>query len=101
MVALITLMLKMTILLERLTLERLAVGDNEINRFGVGCGVEHVKKSKKTSKSQNLTKSGKKLSKSGNTTNFDATEARPKFLTPNAKTTFNCLQLAFIKAPIL
>ena len=27
-------------------------------------------------------------------------EARPSFLTPNARTAFNCLQLAFIKAPI-
>ena len=39
-------------------------------------------KSEKTSKSQNLAKSGKKSSKSGNSTNFDATEDGPKFLTP-------------------
>ena len=58
-------------------------------------------KSKKTSKFQNLAKLGKKLSKNGNSTNFDVTETRPKFLTFNAKTAFNYLQLAFIKAPIL
>ena len=58
-------------------------------------------KSEKTSKSRNLAKSGKKLSKSGNSTNFDATEDRPKFLTSNARTAFNCLWLAFTEAPIL
>ena len=63
-------------------------GNGEVNRFGVGRnGVEHAKKlgkskSEKTSKSQNLAKSGKKLSKSGNLTNFDAIEDKPKFLTP-------------------
>ena len=74
--------------------------------------VEHAKKSgklaksgklksEKTSKSQKLAKSRIKLSKSGNSTNFDVTENEPKFLTPNAKTTFNHLWLAFIEAPIL
>ena len=58
-------------------------------------------KSEKTSKSQNLAKSGKKLSKSGNLTNFNTMEDKPKFLTPNARTAFNCLWLAFTKAPIL
>ena len=58
-------------------------------------------KSKKTSKSQNLAKSGKKLSKIGNSINFNAMEDGPKFLTLDAKTAFNCLQLAFTKAPIL
>ena len=58
-------------------------------------------KSKKMSKSRNLAKSGKKSSKRGNSTNFDATEDRPKFLTPNARTAFNCLRLAFTEAPIL
>ena len=56
---------------------------------------------KKTFKSQNLAKPEKKLSKSENSTNFDATEDRPKFLTPNARTAFNHLWLAFIEAPIL
>ena len=48
-----------------------------------------------------MAKSGKKLSKSGNSTNFDATEDGPKFLTPDARTAFNRLRLAFTKAPIL
>ena len=88
-------------------------GNNEINKFGVDRnGVEHTKKSeklsksgklksKKMSKSQNLAKSGKKLSKSGNLTNFDNTKAGPKFLNSNARTAFNRLWLAFIEAPIL
>ena len=58
-------------------------------------------RSKKMSKSQNSAKSGKKLSKNGNLTNFNVTEDRPKFLTSDAKTTFNRLQLVFTKAPIL
>ena len=113
MVAPLTSMLKATILPERLTPEWLKVGDGEVDRFGVGGnGVEHAKKSQKlsksrksksekTSKSRNLAKSGKKLSKSGNSTNFNATEDGSKFLTPNARTTFNRLRLAFTEAPIL
>ena len=58
-------------------------------------------KSEKISKSRNLAKSGKKSSKSGNSTNFDATEDGPKFLTPDARTAFNRLRLAFTEAPIL
>ena len=41
------------------------------------------------------------MSKSGNLTNSDATEDRPKFLTPDARTAFNRLRLAFTEAPIL
>ena len=48
-------------------------------------------KSEKMSKSQNSAKSGKKLSKNRNSTNFDATEDGSKFLTLDARTTFNCL----------
>ena len=48
-----------------------------------------------------MAKFGKKSSKSGNSTNFDATEVRPKFLTLDAMTAFNCLWLAFTEAPIL
>ena len=51
-------------------------------------------KSEKTSKSWNSAKSGKKLSKSGNSTNFDATKNRPKFVTSDAR-------IAFTEAPIL
>ena len=58
-------------------------------------------KNEKMSKSQNLAKSGKSLSKSGNLTNFNATEDGPKFLTPDARTAFNHLWLAFTEAPIL
>ena len=58
-------------------------------------------KGEKMSKFQNLSKSGKKLSKSGNSTNSDATKDGPKFLTPDARTAFNRLRLAFTEAPIL
>ena len=87
--------------------------NNEIDRFGINKNsVEHAKKlrklsklkkskSKKMSKFQNLAKSKKILSKSGNSTNFNATKAGPKFLTPYTRTAFNHLWLAFIKAPIL
>ena len=53
------------------------------------------------SQSRNLAKSRKKLSKSGNSTYFDTIGVEPKFLTPDARITFNRLWLAFIKAPIL
>ena len=56
--------------------------------------------SQKSSKSQKLAKS-KKLSKSGNLPNFDVENSGPSFLTPKARITFNCLWLAFTKAPIL
>ena len=93
--------------------------DSEVDGFGIGRnGMEHAKKSgkwfksgklsksrksksKKMSKSWNLAESGKKLLKSGNSTNFDAIEVEPKFLTPDTKTAFHCLRLAFIEAPIL
>ena len=102
-----TSMLKTTISLERSNFEWLGVGNNEVNRYGVGeNSVEHTKnlgklKSKKMCKSQNLAKLGKKSSKIGNLTNFDAIENRPKFLTSDTRTAFNCLWLAFIEAPIL
>ena len=63
--------------------------------------MEHAKKLKKMSKSWNLAKLGKKSSKSGNSTNFNVTEAGPKFLIFDARAAFNCLWLAFTKAPIL
>ena len=52
-------------------------------------------------KSQKLAKSGKKLSKSGNLSNFNIKENRLSFLTTNARMAFNCLGLALIKALIL
>ena len=48
-----------------------------------------------------MAKLGKKLSKSENSTNFDATEDRLKFLTPDTRTAFNRLWLAFTETPIL
>ena len=75
-------------------------GDSKVNKFGVGGNsIKHAKKSeklsklgisksKKISKSQSLAKSGKKLSKSGNSTNFDIIKNRSKFLTSNAITAF-------------
>ena len=106
-------MLKTIILPERSTLERLRIGDGEVDRFGVDKnGVEYAKKSEKLSKSgksksekmsksRNSAKSGKKLSKSGNSTNFDAIEDEPKFLTSDTRTTFNHLRLAFTEVLIL
>ena len=58
-------------------------------------------KSEKMFKSQNLTKLEKKLSKSWNSSNFRIIKVRLKFLIPDAKTFFNCLWLAYIKALIL
>ena len=56
--------------------------------------IKHAKKSRKlksqkTSKFWNLAKSRKKLLKSKNLPNFGITEAGPKFLTPDIRTTFN------------
>ena len=88
-------------------------GNSEVNGYGIGRnGVEHTKKlgklsksrklkSEKMSKSWNLAKSRKKLSKSGNSTNFNAIEVGPKFLNPDARITFNYLWLAFTEASIL
>ena len=113
MAAPLTSMLKTTVPPERSTLKRLGVDDGKVHRFDVsGNGMEHAKKlgklsksgkskSEKTSKSRNLAKSGKKLSKSGNPTNFDATEDKPRFLTLDARTAFNRLWLAITEAPIL
>ena len=109
-------MLKITILLERLTLEWLGIGDNKFDKFCIGGSEKIAKKSRKLknqnlfksrnlkgeklSKSWKLAKSKKKLSKSGNLSNFGITKTRPKFLIFNAKTAFNCLWLLFIKALI-
>ena len=83
------------------------------NEFGINRNsVKYAKKSeklsklrkskgKKISKFQNLAKSRKKLLKSGNPSNFNATEAALKFLTSDARTAFNHLWLTFIEASIL
>ena len=80
-------------------------GDGEVDGFG-GDGVEHAKKSGKSKgqkmpKFRKLSKSGKNSSKSGNSPNSGATETGPSFLTPEARSAFNHLWLAFTKAPIL
>ena len=93
--------------------------NDKVNRFGIGENVmEHNKKlgklcrskklsklgkskSEKMFKSQNLIRSGKKLSKSGNSTNSHVMETKPKFLYCNARIALNYLWLAFTKALIL
>ena len=78
-------------------------GNDKIDRFG-GDGMEYSKKSGK-SKSQKLAKSQKlsksRKSKSRNLSNFNVTKTGISFLSPDAKTAFNRLRLAFIKASIL
>ena len=86
-------------------------GNDKIDGFD-GDGVEYAKKSgkskgQKTSKSQKLSKlrkskgeNSKKPSKSGNLPNFDAKDSGPSFLTPEARSVFNHLRLAFTEAPI-
>ena len=108
-------MLKTTTPLKKSTSSKLEIGNGE-NHVGVNYGsdgVEIAKKSEKSkgqklAKSQKMSKSrkskskkSKKLLKSGNSSNFDVTEAGPSFLIPDAKINFNCLCLAFIKVPIL
>ena len=65
--------------------------DGKVNRFGINRnGIKYAKNLKKLSKSRkskskkifkfwNLAKSGKKLLKCENSTNFDILEAEPKF----------------------
>ena len=107
-------MLKMAAPPEKSTLEKV---DNIEGGDDVG-GVEIAKKSRKSkgqkmfksqklAKSQKLSKSGKskgeklnKLQKSGNSPNFDAKNSEANFLTPKVGSAFNCLRLAFTKAPI-
>ena len=105
----LTLMLKTATPLKKSTSEEVNDGESS---DGVG-GVKIAKKSgklkgQKMAKSQKLSKSGKSkdeklknLSKSGNSPNFDAKNSRPSFLTPESRSTFNYLRLAFIKALIL
>ena len=83
-------------------------GGSEVVRFGVGGGdgdelakKSGKSKSQKTSKSRKSAKSGKNSSKSGNSPNFGATGSGPSFLTPEARSAFNRLRLAFTEAPIL
>ena len=86
--------------------------NGKVIRFGDGDSSEKLaKKSGKLSKGLKLSKLGnskgknlaksKKPSKSGNSPNFDTKKAGPSFLTPEARAAFNCLWLAFTKAPVL
>ena len=63
--------------------------DELIEKYG------KLSKTRKLFKFQKLSKSEKKLSKSGNLLNFNAKKNGPSFLTPNAKTTFNFLTVNF------
>ena len=78
---------------------------------GSSDGSKRVEPKTGRSESQKLSKSGnsegkksaksKKPLKSGNSPNFNAKEAGPNFLTPEAKAAFNRLWLAFTETPIL
>ena len=103
-------MLKTDAPLERLISE--GVGNGEGGDGVDGGGVEIAKKSgksrgqkmsksQKSAKSWKLSKLGKNSSKSGNSPNSGATKTGPSLLTPEARSAFNCLRLAFTKAPIL
>lgn len=99
-------MLKTTILQEDSIFKQQEGGDNKIDRFNVNRGKKITKKSrnfknKKLCKPQKLTKSRKKQSKIGNLSKFNTKKTKPSFLIIDAKTAFNCLQLAFTKALIL
>ena len=81
--------------------------NSKVDRFGSN-NIKHAKKSEKSKKlsksrksdSEKLAKS-KKLLKSENSSNFDTKKAELTFLTFDAKTDFNCLQLIFTKTLIL
>ena len=80
-------------------------GDESIEKCGKLSKTGKSSKFQKLSTSQKLkfqksAKSRQKLSKSGNLPNFDVKENGPSFLTPDARTTFNHLWLAFTKALI-
>ena len=112
-IALLTSILKTTGLPDELG-PKIGNSNSKIFRFDVSGGGEELAKKlgklkdQNLAKSQKLSKSGKfkgekskKLLKSKNLPNFDATEAGPSFLTPSAREVFNFLWLAFTKALIL
>ena len=95
------LILKTTMLFQMLIANKMLVA----NKVGSIKGGESTQKSVESKcgklfKSQKLARS-KKLSKSGNSPNFIAKEARPSFLTSGARKVFNHFLLAFIKPTIL
>ena len=104
--ALFTSILKLAVLSERLTSNKLEISDGKGDDGNGDDNVEFAKKSEK-SKGQKLTKSqkskGEKLkkpSKSRNLPNFNTMETRPSFLTSDARIVFNCLRLVFTKTLI-
>ena len=107
-VAPLTSMLKTTITSQVFIVNKMFAA-NEVG--GIEDGDGSIEKYRKSSKTGKLSKSGnlkgkksaksKKPSKSGNSPNFDAKEAGPSFLTPEARSAFNRLRLAFTEAPIL
>ena len=103
-------MLKTTVLLLMLVANELLTAnevsgvdsnDESIEKYEKLLKTGKTSKSYKLAKSQKLAKFGKKLSKSGNSPNFDAKDNGSSFPTPKAWASFNCLWLAFTKAPIL
>ena len=104
----LTSMLK-TIISSQVLVANEMLAANEVG--GVKGSDELIEKYGKLLKTRKLSKSGnlkgkklaksKKPSKSGNSPNFDAKEAGPSFLTPEARSAFNRLRLAFTEAPIL
>ena len=115
----LTSMLKTTMLSQVLVANEVlgarVLAADEVGSVGGGGGDESSDGSKrvepktgKSAKSRKSSKSGKskgekskKPPKSGNSPNFGATESGPSFLTPEARSAFNRLRLAFTKAPIL
>ena len=76
--------------------------DGSVSGGGDGSrdGLQYVEPKTGRSESQKSAKS-KKPSKSGNSPNFNAKKVGLSFPTPEARSTFNRLRLAFTKAPIL
>ena len=81
---------------------------NKVGDVKSGNRLKHVKSKLGKLESQKLAKSQKssklkseKSKKPGNSPNFNATKARPNFLTPGIREAFNRLRLAFTKALIL
>ena len=79
-------------------------GGSELIKKSVELKTRRLSKSKKLSKSRNLkgekSTKARKSSKSKNSPNFNAKKNGPSFLTLKARASFNCLRLAFTKAPI-
>ena len=103
----ITMSLQVLALNEMLSARMLAADEVDDVRGGnrLSDGSNHMELKTGRSESQKLAKSNgeksKKLSKSGNSPNFDAIEAGPSFLTPEARAAINRLRLAFTKTLIL